>query len=506
VRAALGSGRGRVLRQMLTESSLLAAAGALLGLLLAWSGGRVLIAMRPDTLPRLEQFRIDGTVLLFTTGATVVAALVFGLAPALKAVSSNLAEALRDRGSDAGGVKGNKLRTALVVVEVALSLVLLVGTGLMFRTFAKLQAVSPGFEPANVLTFNLPVPLFKYRDPAVRLDVFSRLQTRIGGLPSVQSVGATSPLPLAGGDQYAIGAYGLRETTEEEWQSNKADYRTILPGYMDAMGIEIVKGRGLELADNRAGALDVAVIDERLAQRLWPDGDPLGKELFIQRFNVQTFGLDRVPLRVVGLAEPVRAQSLAAEGRETIYYPYRFFPWFPLSFVVRTSGNPTGIIEAIRREVEAVDPDIPLSNVRLMNDYVDDALAQTRFALTLIGTFAGMALVLASVGLYGVIAYSVRQRTREIGVRVAFGASNGAVVRLVVGQGLLLALGGLGVGLIGAFVATRLVSGLFYGVSSTDPLTLGTVSLVLVSVAIAASYIPARRATRIDPVVALRDE
>lgn len=506
VRAALGSGRWRIIRQMLTESAVLAVTGAVVGVVLAWWGGRVLIAMRPDTLARFEEFSINGPVLLFTAAATAIAALLFGLAPALRATRSNLADSLRDRGSDAGGVRGNKLRTGLVVAEVALSLVLLIGTGLMFRTFAKLQAVYPGFQSENVLTFTVPVPLFKYRDPTVRNDVATRIQTRIEALPGVRTVGAASLLPLAGGDQYGIGSYGTSGSTEEEWRSNRADYRAVLPGYSETMGIRIVAGRAIEPADNRAGALDVAVIDEKLAQRMWPNDDAVGKELFIERFNFEAFGMERVPLQVVGVASGVRAQSLAAEGRETVYYPYRFFPWFPLSFTVRTSGGPLALVDPIRREVEAVDPDIPLSKIRVMGDYIDDALAQTRFALTLIGVFAGLALVLASVGLYGVIAYSVRQRTREIGVRIAFGASDKAVVRLVVGQGMLLALGGLGVGLIAAFVATRLVSSLFYGVTAADPITFAGVSLVLLGVALVASYLPARRALRIDPVEALRDE
>ena len=506
VRAALGSGRGRIIGQMLTESSLLATAGAALGVLLAWWGGRVLIAMRPDTLARFERFALDGPVLLFTAGATAIAALLFGLAPALRATSSNLADSLRDRGSDAGGLRGNKLRTALVVAEVALSLVLLIGTGLMFRSFAKLQAVTPGFETENVLTFTAPVPMFKYRDPAVRIDVATRIQAGIATLPGVRSVGATSLLPLAGGDQYGVGAYGVSGSTEEEWRSNKADYRGVLPGYLEAMGIRIVAGRALQPADNRVGALDVAVVDENLARRLWPVGEAVGKELRIERFDFQSFGLQRVPLQVVGVSQVVRSQSLAAEGRETVYYPYRFFPWFPLSFTVKTASAPTGLVDAIRREVAVVDGDIPLSKIRVMEGYVDDALAQTRFALTLIGVFAGLALVLASVGLYGVIAYSVRQRTREIGVRIAFGASGQAVVRLVVRQGMLLALGGLGVGLVAAFVATRLVSSLFYGVTAADPITFAAVSILLVGVAMVASYLPTRRATRIDPVAALRDE
>jgi putative ABC transport system permease protein len=506
VRSALGGGRGRIIRQMLTESALLALAGAVVGVLLAWWGGRLLITMGPDTLPRFEQFSMDGTVLVFTVAATAVAALAFGLAPALRSVSANLANSLRERGSDSGGVGGNKLRTALVVVEVALSLVLLIGTGLMFRTFAKLQAVSPGFESANVLTFNLGVPFFKYRDPVTRVDMFARIQTAIDGLPGVEVVGATNPLPLAGGDQYAIGSYGTGQSTEEEWRSNRADYRGILPGYLASMGIRVVAGRAIEPADNRPGALDVAVIDQRLADRLWPNQDPIGREIRVERFDFASFSNQRVPLQVVGVAEPVRAQSLAAEGRETIYYPFRFFPWFPLTYTVQTAGAATGLVEAIRREVEAIDPDIPISRVRFMDEYVDDALAQTRFALTLIGVFAAMALVLASVGLYGVISYSVRQRTREIGVRMAFGATDRAVVKLIVGHGLLLALGGLGVGLVASFVATRLVSGLLYGVAAADPLTFAAVSVVLVGVATVASYLPARRALRIDPVVALRDE
>jgi putative ABC transport system permease protein len=506
VRAALGGGRWRMIRQMLTESAVLAVAGAAVGVLLAWWGGRVLIAMRPETLARFEEFSIDGAVLLFTVAATAIAALVFGLVPALRASSTNLADSLRDRGSDTGGVRGNKLRTGLVVAEVALSLVLLIGTGLMFRTFAKLQAVYPGFESENVLTFTVPVPMFKYRDPIARNDIVTRIQTRIEALPGVRAAGATTLLPLAGGDQYGIGAYGVSGSTEEEWRSNKADYRGVLPGYLETMGIRIVAGRALEPADNREGALDVAVIDEKLAQRLWPEGNAVGKELFIERFDLESFGLERVPLQVVGVSAGVRAQSLAAEGRETVYYPYRFFPWFPLSFTVRAPAGLLALIDPIRRDVEAVDRDIALSKFRVMADYIDEALAQTRFALTLIGVFAGLALILASVGLYGVIAYSVRQRTREIGVRIAFGASEKAVVRLVMGQGMLLALGGLGVGLIAAFLATRFVSSLFYGVTATDPITFVGVSLVLLGVAIVASYVPARRAVRIDPVEALRDE
>jgi len=349
--------------------------------------------------------------------------------------------------------------------------------------------------------------MFKYRDPIVRTDIFTRIRSQIAQLPGVETVGATSLLPLAGGDQYAIGGYGVSGSTEEEWRSNRADYRAVLPGYLETMGVSMVAGRTIEPADNNPDALDVVVIDERLAQRLWPDEEAIGKELQLERFDFESFGLKRVPLQVVGVARNVRAQSLASEGRETVYYPYRFFPWFPLSFTVRApAGVVTSLVAPIRREIEVVDPDIPLSKIRVMDEYLADARAPTQFALTLIGLFAALALVLASVGLYGVITYSVRQRTREIGVRIAYGAPQASVVRLVVGQGLLLTVSGLAVGLAGALVATRLVSSLFYGVSTADPVTFVAVSFLLLCVALVASYLPARRATRINPVVALRDE
>jgi putative ABC transport system permease protein len=460
--------------------------------------------MQPRNLPRLETVGIDGTVLLFATGASILAALAFGAIPALKSAQPNLVGSLKDRGSDSGGIRGNRLRTALVVAEVALSLVLLLGAGLMVRSFANLKRVEPGFDPRNVLTLSVPLPLFKYRTEEARVSFFERLQQRVAALPGVDSVGGATPIPLGGGDQYWVQPYGREDTTEEEWNSNRADYRAVLPGYLRAMGMQILAGRPLIDADNQPGALPVVVLDEKLATQTWPDGDPIGKAMQIVRFNVREMKLERAPVQVVGIVEHVRAESLTEEGRGAIYYPYRFFPWWPMTLTVRGATNPSALVGAIRAEVAALDPDVPVADVRPMDEYVADAMAPTRFTLTLLAVFAGLALVLAAVGLYGVISYSLRQRIHEIGVRLAFGAGARSIVGLIVRHGVALSLAGVFLGVSVAIVAARMASSLLFGVTPTDPATFVGISLLLVAVTALASYIPARRAAKIDPVRALR--
>jgi putative ABC transport system permease protein len=503
VRAALGGGRGRIVLQMLTESGVLAAAGGIAGLLLGWAMVRTVLAMQPDSLPRLETAGIDGNVLLFVAGASLLAASVFGATPALRAGRANLANALKDRGSDGGGVRGNRVRTALVVMEVALSLVLLIGAGLMMRSFHKLQEVDPGFD-TDVLTVSVPIPMFKYRDPNTRVSFFDQLQQRVAALPGVESVGGVTPLPLGGGDQYWVQPYGRDNATEEEWNQNRADYRAVVPGYTEAMGIRLIAGRTLEKADNEAGALNVIMVDEKIAEQTWPNQDPIGKGMQIVRFDFENMALKRELVQVVGVVEHVRSESLATDGRGAIYYPYRFFPWWPMTLTVRGASDPRGLVGAIRAEVTALDADVPIADVRLMSDYVADAMAQTRFTLTLIGVFAGLALSLAAIGLYGVIAYSLRQRIPEFGVRMAFGAGSKNLVRLVLGHGMTLALCGVGLGLVAALLLARAASSLLFGVTPMDPVTFAGIPLLLVGVTAVASYIPARRATQIDPVNALR--
>ena len=504
VRAAVGSGRGRIIAQMLVESVVLSWAGALLGVLLAWQGIRLITALSPGNLPRIEGAGIDLAALLYTAGAALVAAIAFGLAPALRAVRGNLADALRDRGSDTGGVRGNKLRTALVVLEVALSLVLLIGAGLMVRSFAQIHRVDPGFDARNVVTFNAPVQMLKYITSARRANFANELADRLRAIPGVERVGGVTPLPLAGGEQYSVGSYGRPGGSDDAYRANKADYKAVLPGYFEAMGIKLLSGRAFERLDNREEALDVAIIDRKLATRVFGEEDPLGAELLVDHFNEKTFSLERLPVRIVGVVDNVRSASLAAESRETVYVPYVFFSFLPLTYVVRTAADPASLIARIRAEATAMDPDVPIAELSTLASYVSNATSQTRFLLALIGAFAVLALGLAALGLYGVISYSAKQRTREIGVRVAFGASQRDVMRLILGQGLVVALAGIVLGLAGATAVTRVVSSFLVGVSATDPITFAGVSALLLAVAIVASFFPARRASRVDPNVALQ--
>jgi putative ABC transport system permease protein len=506
VRAAIGSGRARIVAQMLTESLVLAAGGMILGLVLAWQGLGVIKALSPANLPRIEQVSIDARAFLFAALVSVAAAVAFGLAPALRAVRGNLADGLRDRGSDSGGVRGNKLRTVLVVSEMTLSLVLLIGAGLMVRSFAEIQRVNPGFDARNVVTFNAPLQFLKYLTSQSRATFINQLGDRLAAIPGVESVGGVTPLPLAGGEQYSVGSYGRVGEADDVYRANKADYKAVLPGYFETMKIALVSGRTLVRSDNEQQALDVAVIDTKLAARLFGDENPLGSQILMDHFNEQTFSMERLPVTIVGVVANVKSVSLAAESRETIYVPYVFQAFLPLTFVVRTAADPASLIPKIRTEVNALDPDVPVAGVATLESWVRGAMAQTKFLLALISTFAGLALVLASLGLYGVISYSARQRTREIGVRVALGASDRDVVRLILRHGMVVAGAGIVLGLAASVALTRVVRSYLVGVSATDPMTFAGVPVVLLCVAAVASYLPARRASGIDAVEALREE
>ncbi len=506
VRSALGGGRGRIVSQMLTESLLLSAGGMALGLVLAWQGIRVIKALAPANLPRIETVSLDSGAFLFAAGVAVVAAILFGLAPALRAVRGNLSDGLRDRGSDTGGARGNKLRTVLVISEMTLSLVLLIGAGLMARSFAAIQRVNPGFESKNVVTFNAPVPFIKYLTTQSRATFVNQMGERLATIPGVEAVGGVTPLPLAGGEQYSVGSYGKIGGTDDEYRTNKADYRAVLPGYFETMRIPLLSGRTFVRSDNEDQALDVAIVDAKFVARVFGKANPLGAQILVDHFNEKTFQLERVPVSVVGVVANVRSTSLASEGRETIYLPYVLQSFLPITFTVRTAADPTGLIARIRTEVEAIDRDVPVAGMATLASWVAEAQSQTKFLLALSATFAGLALLLAALGLYGVISFSVRQRTREIGVRVALGASAADVRRLIIGQGMLVSGIGIGLGLLASVALTRIVSSYLVGVSATDPVTFGGVALVLLAIAALASYLPARRATAIDPMSALRDE
>ncbi|HET9276498.1 MAG TPA: ABC transporter permease [Gemmatimonadales bacterium] len=506
VRAAIGSGRGRIVAQMLTESLVLSAAGTVLGLALAWQGIGVIKALSPANLPRIESVSLDAGAFGFAALTAVVAAILFGLAPALRAVRGNLADGLRDRGTDTGGARGNKLRTVLVVSEVTLSLVLLIGAGLMVRSFAAIQKVDPGFDPENAVTFTAPIPFIKYLTSQSRATFVNQLGDRLAAIPGVESVGGVTPLPLAGGEQYSVGSYGRIGEADEVYRTNKADYKAVLPGYFEAMKIGLVSGRTFLRSDNEDQALDVAVVDEKLAARVFGRQNPLGAQILVDHFNEKTFSMERLPVTIVGVVANVRSGSLAAEGRETIYLPYVFQSFLPMTFVVRTATDPASLIARIRAEVTALDPNVPVADLSTLRSWVTEAMAPTRFLLALTSTFAGLALILAALGLYGVIAYSARQRTREIGVRVALGATDRDVRRLILGHGLVVAAIGIVLGLAASAALTRVVSSYLVGVSATDPVTFAGVPVVLLGVSALASYLPARRAATIDPVRALREE
>ena len=288
--------------------------------------------------------------------------------------------------------------------------------------------------------------------------------------------------------------------------AHTADYKAVLPGYSDLMRLRLVSGRTFYESDNRDGAQTVALVDENLAKRMWPEGDPLGKQVMYENFDIESMSQIREGAQVVGVVGNVRSGSLAADGRETLYLPYRAFPWLPMTFTVKTTSDPMSVVSLVRREIQAMDPDIPVAQIRMMDDYVLEAMAQTRFALILLSVFASIALVLASVGLYGVISYAVGQRTQEIGVRIAFGAEGGSVVRLILRQGMVLGLAGVALGLAAALMLTQVVSSFLVGVTATDPITFAGISVLLISVTAVASYLPARKALGVDPVEALKGE
>lgn len=498
VRAAMGGSRSRLVRQMLIESGMLAAAGAVVGVLLAAAGIRLLLALQPDDLPRIADVGIDGIVLLFTVAAAALAAFVFGTLPALQGSRVDLADALKERGS-AGASSARRLaRNAVVVAEVAMSLVLLIGAGLMVRSFAELTRVSPGFEADGVLTFTAAPPFGSYPQAVDRANFMSELRGRLEAIPGVEAVSTGFPLPLTG--QFFNGRYGTEEALTDPEAFGQAAYRAVSPRYFETMGTRLLAGRTFSEADN-ADSTAVVVVDEKLAEILWPDESAVGK-----RFLIRAVTQEPEWVEVIGVVEHQRAEDLGADGDETVYLTDRYVGSFGATWVVTAGGEPGALVGAIREEVTALDPEIPVADVELMQSYVDRAMGPTRFALTLIGVFGAIALVLASIGLYGVLSYVVRQRTAEIGVRMAFGAESGSILRLVVGQGLGLAGAGILVGLLAAVPLTGFLESMLVGVAPTDPLTFVSISLVFVAVACLACWVPARRAAHVDPVTALREE
>jgi predicted permease len=500
IRTALGASRWRIVRQLLTESLLLAFMGGALGLLIAMWGIDLLLAASPADLPRLNEVALDGRAVGFTVAMTLLTGVIFGLAPALQASKADVNDALKDggRGSSEAGSR-NKLRSALVVAEVAISLVLLVGAGLLAQSFLRLLNVTPGFDPERVMTLDLAMGRKKYPDAARQVAFMRDLLQRASTLPGVEAAGVVNPLPLNGNfDAYTFDFPGRTPFPPADQPS--ADRRVISPDYFRAMSIPVRKGRPFSERDVR-DAPAVVVINETFAQRYFAGAEPLGQRI------VFTDAPDSPAREVVGVVADVRHAGLDAPAGLEYYVPYYQAPATRVTLVARTaSGDPASIAPGLRGLIRETDKDLPLWNIRTMKSLLSGSVARHRFNMTLLGIFALVALLLASLGIYGVMSYSVTHRTHEIGIRLALGARPADVLKMVLKQGMLLAGVGVALGLACSFALTRSMSSLLYGVSATDPLTFGLISLLIIIVAFAANYLPARRATKVDPMVALRYE
>jgi putative ABC transport system permease protein len=482
---------------MLTESVLLALMGGLLGVMLAVWGIRLLIAFGPDNIPRLNEITIDLGVLAFTFGVSLFTGLLFGLVPALQASRPDLNDALKEGGRGSTGGRSGTLRSSFVVAEVSLALVLLIGAGLMIRSFARLQSVDTGLKAANVLTMRAQLPGKKYPEPHQIVDFFKQAQERIATIPGVQAVGAISYLPLTGGLASRDGFKIPGQPPPAPGQEPGVEVRVVTPTYFQAMGIPLLKGRLLNERDGKETR--VLLINETMAKRYFPNTDPIGKQL-----EVTWDGSG--PDEIVGVVGDIREGALSKEPEPAIYWSHPRVPYSGMALVVRAKGDASRLSTAVQKEIRAIDPEQPIADVRTMEQVIARSIARPRFNTILLSIFAGVALLLASVGLYGVMNYSAAQRTHEVGIRMALGATRGDIMRLVVGHGMALTFAGIAIGVVASWAVTRVMSNLLFGVTATDLVTFVAVSAVLVIVALVANYIPARRATRINPVIALRYE
>ena len=501
IRSALGASRMRVIRQLLTESILLSLAGGAIGLLLAIWWSDLLIALGKKDIPRAMHVGLDWRVLGFTLVVSVVTGIIFGLVPALQSSKTRLTETLKESRGSGEGARRNRVRGVLVVAELSVAVVLLVGAGLLIQSLWRLRQVSPGFESSNVLTFSVALPEVKYSSEK-QIQFFDDLGTRLQSLPGVQSSSPVMPLPL-GGNRFSI-SFETEGRPVAKGDEPTADFFSIGGDYFRAMGIPVLKGRVFDAHDQHKST-PVIIVSEAFARQYFPNEEVLGKRIE-PGISTHDDDEDSVMREIVGVVGDVKHRSLGAAARPSMYVPYGQIPISQMTVVVKANGDPHSIAAAVTREVNAKDKDLPVFSVKTLDEYLAASVSAPRFNTTLLGIFASVALVLTIVGLYGVMSYSVAQRTGEIGIRIALGAQTSDVLRLVVGQGLRLVLIGLGVGLVGAFALTRVMTSLLFGVDSKDPWTFTAVALLLTLVALLACYIPARRATRVDPMVALRYE
>ncbi|HET9305169.1 MAG TPA: ABC transporter permease [Candidatus Sulfotelmatobacter sp.] len=499
VRAAIGADRWRLLVPLLSEAVVLAVAGTVAGLALAWIGIQVLVAVAPPNLPRMEAIRIDFFVLGFTALACLAATAIFGLVPAWRASRPGVANLLRGSSRNAGLLGGNRLRSAVVMVEVALSFVLLVGSGLMLRSFFQLQHTDPGFDARQLLTFQVVGANGGGDTPDARAAFVRRIQDRLGAIPGVESVAASSPFPLAGG--FSPIRWGTGEALADASKFQATDFEIVLPGYFETLRVPLLAGRTFTDQDNLPHR-DFVIIDDILAKKAFHGESAVGKRILIRVRSPQPEWVE-----VIGVIAHQHATSLATPGREQVYFTDAFVGSGRIdTWAIRTGNDPTGYGNAVRSAIRELDPHLLVTEMQPAEFLLYKAQGGTRFSLLLIGVFAAIAGVLAGVGLYGVLATTVRQRTSEIGVRMALGAEPGRIFQLVVGEGFRLSALGIVIGLIAAFGLTRLMNAMLVGVKATDPATFGAMAIVFLLIGAAASWLPARRAAALDPTSALREE
>ncbi len=504
VRTALGATRWQLIRQLLTESVILSLLGGALGLLLAFWSVESLVALN-SSLPRASEIGIDGAVGMFTLGVSVLTGLLFGLIPAIQMSGADLHGTLKEGGRSATtDRRGHTARRVLVAAEVALALTLLTGAGLLIKSFARLQKVDPGFDPDNLLTLNLALPQSKYPSDTLQIAFFDQVLPRLAAVPGVRAAGATSVMPFGG--NWSTGSFQIEGIQVPDGQPGPwGDIRIVSPDFLKTLGAPLLKGRFFTEADG-PGAPRVAVIDEEFVQRYWPKEEPLGKRI---TFGPPAGAPDSAPneyIEIVGVVGHTAHEGLDADARIQLYLPYRQVGVEFMAVAVRTQGDPLGSLGAVKEAIRSIDRDLAVSQVRTMDELLEQSVGQRKFAMLLIGLFSALAVLLASIGIYGVMSYSVTQRSRELGVRMALGAAKSDVLRLVLRQGMTLVVIGAAIGLAAALSLTRLITSQLFAVRATDPMTFVGVTLLLGTIALVANLLPALRATRVDPVQALREE
>jgi putative ABC transport system permease protein len=497
LRKAIGASSGRLVRQLLSESLFLSLVGGVLGVALAAAALPALRAFSPGSVPRLAETRLDVPVMIFSVLLSVVTGISFGLVPALQASTGNLHQTLKEgtRGSSSGGHRG-KLRALLVVAEMAVALILMTGAGLLMQSFSRLMKVNPGFSSDHLMTFLVNLPPARYAQPEIQTQFYRQLTERVKSIPGVDSVGFTSYLPLSGAIRFV---YFCPEGTvcQGVGKDPLTAMRQVSTGYFDTVRTPLLQGRAFTERDT-ASTPPVVVVNQTVADRYWPGQNPIGRHLANSR--------DMIQREVVGVVADVKFNALNVASSEEMYLPLEQIPWSTTTLMVRSAANPEALVSAVRAKVAEIDPTLPVSSIATMESVVATSVAQPRILSEFVGVFAGFALLLAAIGIYGVMAYSVAARTQEMGIRMSLGAEPRDILKLVVKQGMRLALIGVAIGVVASLALTRLISTLLFGVSASDPLAFSLAAAVLVVTALAACYLPARRATRVDPMIVLRYE